>query len=385
MTTHRHVLIPDTSVLHSEDKTLLISSEFEEFWGRERQFADLQLVVPEVVRGELLQQATRAALKTLKRAVNGMSRLSGIAGVEYKIQTDEATVRGDIEARFDKWLASVGGSIAATPVQDINWAAIVNAAVWRLPPFSPDDESPAEKGFRDAMILEAAVAYCSKHSGSVDVAFVAADELLLETADERFASLKSCSTHDSLDAFASYLRLFREDRLTTLELQVQRHASALFYDGEAKGGLYFDWYLDRRIRDDYPKEFEPPRPEPDDLMDILIGKSSYRSWTSAASEEVHVGSARYQGTDEEGRYLWTNSVAFRQPFIFIGTGPGSRQYCKEGYRLRIVKFDVNWSSLVSLSGEVSDARRGPIELIGSSFDPLDGLLFWREWGEDQEN
>lgn len=383
MTTRTRVLIPDTSVLHNADKTRLVSSELEEFLTSEREFAEIQLVLPEVVRGELVQQATRAAWTTLERAEQGMARVSEIAGAKYAIKTDKATVRSDIEARFDSWLSGLAGAVEATPAKDIDWDAVIQAAIWRRPPFGADDNSSAEKGFRDAMILETAVAYCARHNGSQDIAFVAADGLLLSTARDRLAGLESCTTHDSLDAFASYLRLIRDGRPKTRESQIPKLASALFYDGEAKTGLFFDWYLDRRIRDENPKEFEPPTVEAESLMDVLIGKSSPRSWTDAASEEVHIGSSRYQGTDEEGRYQWKNAVTFRQPFIFIGSGAASREYCKEDYRLRLIKFDVNWTSEVSEGGEPSDAKPGPIELVGSSFEPLDGLLYWTEWGEDR--
>src|SRR5262249_13559025 len=54
-----HVLIADTSILWHKDKGPAVNPDFDTFWAAHKQLVKLELVLPEVVRGELLfQQVT---------------------------------------------------------------------------------------------------------------------------------------------------------------------------------------------------------------------------------------------------------------------------------------------------------------------------------------
>ena len=71
-----------------------------------------------------------------------------------------------------------------TPIPNIDWAAIVESAVWRRPPFTFDaKDKNNEKGFRDAVILETLAHLCQSTPTDKTVIFVCNDDLLRTTAD----------------------------------------------------------------------------------------------------------------------------------------------------------------------------------------------------------
>jgi hypothetical protein len=74
--------------------------------------------------------------------------------------------------------------------KDIDWPALIDNAVWRLPPFSPFGTEPkqtTEKGFKDALILETLLAF-QKDAQDREIVFVCADALLSDSAISRLGS-----------------------------------------------------------------------------------------------------------------------------------------------------------------------------------------------------
>ena len=51
-----HVVIVDTNIVWHKDKTPPVNPEFDAFWTEQQRLVDLELKIPDVVRGELLFQ-----------------------------------------------------------------------------------------------------------------------------------------------------------------------------------------------------------------------------------------------------------------------------------------------------------------------------------------
>lgn len=186
-----HVIIPDTSILWCEDKKPAVSPDFESFWDNHQKLVPLELVIPEIVRGELLFQQVTSALKQYEKVTSTLGELSAIAQCKHEFSITAEEIKAQVCHKFDRWMERKGGQGKALP-QQIGWARLAEAAVWRQPPFSFDPKNPDnEKGFRDALILETICDFVSEETRDVGIAFVCSDKLLLDTAKSRYQPVQS--------------------------------------------------------------------------------------------------------------------------------------------------------------------------------------------------
>jgi hypothetical protein len=56
-----HIVIPDTNVLWNKDKSVAVNPEFDEFWEEFSSKSNLELIIPDVVKGELLFQQSSSS------------------------------------------------------------------------------------------------------------------------------------------------------------------------------------------------------------------------------------------------------------------------------------------------------------------------------------
>ena len=99
-----HVVICDTSILWHEDKSLTVSADFETFWSVQSSQFDLSLVIPDVVKGELLYQHCTSCRKLLKSTEENLQKISAITVAQHSIRLTSEKIRGQIEEKFDKWV-----------------------------------------------------------------------------------------------------------------------------------------------------------------------------------------------------------------------------------------------------------------------------------------
>lgn len=145
------VVAVDTNVLYSRDESQNVSAQFDKAWDKNSGITSLQLVIPEIVREEILFQQTSLALSSFEKAKNEAGTLSKITGVAYPIDWREDVVRGDVKKKFDLWSAGKPAIIAPLIHAEVNYPEITRKALWREPPFTKDPKAK-EKGLRDALV-----------------------------------------------------------------------------------------------------------------------------------------------------------------------------------------------------------------------------------------
>ena len=146
-----HIVFADTNILWNQSKDVPVNPEVDRFLDMHVGDFRLELVIPEVVYGELLFQHTTSALKAMEKASSALTELSSICAYSHKHRVTDAKVKRQVETKINKWIRDKGARIQPTPIQTINWTDLIQAAVWRLPPFTFDTKnSQNEKGFRDS-------------------------------------------------------------------------------------------------------------------------------------------------------------------------------------------------------------------------------------------
>ena len=126
------VILPDTNILWHEDKSNVVHPDFPQFLRAINDVAEPCIVIPEVVRGELIFQQATSARKSFKEAQSCLGKVAAICGVAMPAITDDAKIMSGVESRFDDWAKTINAVIEPTPIANINWTNLINDAVWRL-------------------------------------------------------------------------------------------------------------------------------------------------------------------------------------------------------------------------------------------------------------
>lgn len=152
----KFIIIPDTSILWCTDKSHAVNPEFDEFWDKHSGIIQLELLIPEVVKGELLFQQTESAIKSYDKACELLEKVGLITKRKLKINTQRNELKERVETKFNNWVKKKKAKVQRTPLlSKEKWEALIDNSIWRKPPFEEDTKiSDNEKGFRDALIIE---------------------------------------------------------------------------------------------------------------------------------------------------------------------------------------------------------------------------------------
>jgi len=120
-----HIVFVDTSTLFFENKGPPVDPTFNEFWTDYCVEFDLELRVPEVVRGELLYQHSTKALDSLEKANEHIAKVGHVTNKSYSHRVDNSRVKKEIESKLDDWLKSVSAEVIITPTNTIQWNNII--------------------------------------------------------------------------------------------------------------------------------------------------------------------------------------------------------------------------------------------------------------------
>jgi len=354
-----HLVVVDSSVLWHSDKSHVVSPEFEPLWLELGEIADLTLGIPAVVRGELLYQHTTSALRTLARMQDELGKLSATTGAKQRSLATEQVVRDQVQARLDTWIARLNYRVLPTPIQSIDWAAIVDGAVWRTPPFTQDKSADVEKGFRDAMILETVVSTLGL-TAVPRIAFICGDKLLARATSERSGAEPRFSVHDSMTAFGSSLRLAQETLTDQFVKSIVAHATTFFFERGASGTLYYAASVKDRIEKEFSQSLEVNELGAG-LLHSIAPERTHSAWRPIGQRRVRIGTAQFLRIDDSERFHWRSPITLVRAFERQRPeNTFARAFGHYEQNLLTVRVDVNWSADVSAAGKFSNGSVGAI-------------------------
>lgn len=359
-----HILVVDTNALWYNDKSFVVAPEFQAFWNTFAEEFELKLMIPEVVRGELLYQQSSSALTSLERANKQFETLSNIADASYKHRITTQRVYRDIEKRFERWLANTRVDIQPTPLKSIDWQRLINDAIWRKPPFI--GEKDREKGFRDALILETVCSLSTKEQNT-DIAFISRDRLLRETASSRLDNLDNFSVYESVDEFSSYLKLTKEKLTSEFVRAIQKRARNKFYNAKHHTGLAVTQKIVDSIRNEFAEKFV----HPSDSMTLvtLYATGKTKDWESCSKEAIWVEGARFDYLEGDDEFNWISPISFVELFKRSSEARGLLALTPAvEEKLRILEFNVHWKANVKADGRFHKLKIVKIEFDKQSFE-----------------
>jgi hypothetical protein len=356
----QHLVIVDTNILWDKDKKLPVSPAFDAFWGKNSPLLPMTLHVPHVVMGELHFQQTTSALKSLGAITEAFQELTGITHSSYGHKCNEATIRNQVRAKLDRWLKGLGGAELATPVAHIDWAAVVEGAVWRKPPFTFDPKDQKnEKGFRDAVILETVAHACTSVKVDDLVIFVCNDYLLRTTAESRLKASKKFLAFESLADFESYIQLTQQKFTNEFVKSIQSHARIKFFLKGDSTCIYSKNDIGKRILTDFAAEldFKDQTKNPLNFLAQAIGTTAPTA--KLAKQMVLIGSTQFAKLEGEREFHWISRVDIARLFEIEKSAGLLEIAMPTVRRVQVVGFDVNWKANVKADGRFHD-----IEVVG---------------------
>lgn len=356
----QHIVVVDTNILWDKDKKLPVCIAFDEFWKKNSPLIPMTLNVPAVVFGELHFQQTTSALKALSSINDSFSELAGITSASYTHKCNEAAIKGQIQAKLEKWLKGHSGQLITTPVTTIDWSAVVESAVWRTPPFTFDPkDSKNEKGFRDAVILETLAHTCLSGGTSKTVIFVCNDYLLRTTAESRLKASKRFLAFESLADFEAYINLTQQQFTNDFVKAIQSHARAKFYAKGDENCIYLKHDLSKKIQDDYSSDLAYQGQSVGPLT--LLMQGNLPAPAQMARQLFWIRSTQFSKLEGAREFHWVTRIDVAQlyeiesPQGLIGAAmPPIR-------RIQVVGFDVNWKSNVKTDGRFHGIQLAGIE------------------------
>ena len=365
-----HVLIPDTSILWHEDKQYVVDPQFEEFYAEYSHEYALELIIPEVVRGELLFQQTMSALKGVKRINDAVMDVSKVTGKKYSHRIGETRIKKEVDKRISIWAASYSARFLDTPIGAILWNDIIHKSIWRLPPFSPDTKDhDNEKGFRDAMILETIKYYCSQETRLLPIAFICKDQLLRESAKKALGSDKRFMAYEKHEDFKTYLDLTRKELEDVFIRAIVQRASEKFFTQGDDQCLYLRDNIQSALQDRFKKYFDNPEGS-EARTPLYMSHIGLRRWEPQNGGTFWIGNAQYVDTDDTGQYIWQSYVRFVRQFARTETLTLLSDKEITHRRLQILPFLITWKARVTTDGRFKEYSLLKTEMKDHVFRPI---------------
>ena len=300
-----HAIIVDTNALWHENKSFPVNPEFDKFWEQYKDLFPMELIIPSIVYGELLFQQSTSATKALEDANKAFEKISSIASTAYRHRVTIPSIRKNVKKKVDKWIADKHAVVRHVPHTVIDWHSLIEKAVWREPPFTYDPKDKInEKGFRDALILETLVDYSRNETRDITIIFLCSDNLLQNTAQKALKDDKRCMFHQSLDDFASYIKLTQEQLTNHFIKLLLRKAKEKFFKQNDENSLYFKARLSEKFNADYKEYFDNPENAGTSATGLMGALLPAGKWTPNRRGMYWISNAKFVRLDGKNTYYW---------------------------------------------------------------------------------
>lgn len=362
-----HIVYVDTSTLWHEDKRFSIDPNVNEFFEKYESDFSISLMIPEVVKGELISQQSHNAIKILNKANESINSVSHITGKRYSHRVTDKRIKNEVSERINKWMASRKATVLSTPIDSIDWIAVIEDSLWRNAPFSHDKE---EKGFRDYMILETIVKHASNYDKDHQLVFLCKDKLLRETAESRMRSDERFITYEYTNDLKSYLDLTKQELEDKFIKSILKRANTKFWEPGNLNSLYHKESISSKVRDKYSRYFESPsesEKRPVEKIAGLLSKYVNNNWESRNSGTFWIYSPQFGSVENENIFHWKSPIYFVQAFSNNMNVDLPTHMENINERILVLKFVVNWKSKVTADGRFRECILGDISLEENDF------------------
>lgn len=369
----KFLIVPDTNILWYEDKSYAVNPLFEQFINDNKSLASLELIIPDMVKQELLFQQTTSALKALEKINENVSLISQITRSQHKLSITRDQIKKQIESKFDSWISLNKASVAKTPYEIIDLNKVCYKAVWHLPPFTFDPKNnDNEKGFRDAIILETVIDLSNKKKSDCVLVFLCNDVLLKKTALEIIKKDKTFLCYETLPDFGSYLRLTKEKLTNEFIEAISARAERKFYTLNDPKCLFNRTNIGLTIAKDYESDINNPSEEKYNLLSSLTQKNDGSIWKPSNIGNWWLPKPEFEKIEGTHEYHWKSILTMTRNFRKVSSKNISEKkrlldLLDVNNKTLFLHFNILWKSIVKNDGRFYNIELEKIELSNKEF------------------
>lgn len=355
-----YILVADSNPMRpSKDKPeFIVATGFTKALKELFEHGDVQLFVPSIVKGELVAQRLRTAIRLRNELLGKIETIKAITGFDRwgDFQCNDDELRARIKQKFDQWVDENGVTTIEARPDLIDWAALIKGAVYRLPPFEPAEDDTekesSEKGFKDALILETLV-QIENDNASHSVVLITKDKLLREAALGR---MKSRLVFDSISSFKAHLIQLRDQNSESFALSVAQAARDA-WDTSKQPNLFDQLKVAEHVQNEFAATLANP---PVRMPDGMLSRSHFAQQANVriplGGEATIVSPPEYLG-ERAGRWEWKTDVELSQLFQKRSFHPDSGLSPHLlGEDIRKAKFTIFWDSAKGSRPEIADPK-----------------------------
>ncbi len=370
-----HLIVVDTSILWCNDKEHPVSPEFNDFWSSNRDLIPMYLILPEVVLGELHFQQTTSAGKIIKKVDQELDRLTAICCKNYTNKHSKDKAKHQIYSKLDRWLKSVGGLIAPTPVSSINWNELIEKSIWRIKPFSFDpDNTDNEKGFRDALIMETFLKISNDNlNDNKNIIFICKDYLLKEAVEDKTKTNTNVLVFETLQDFGAYIQLTQEEITNKFVKSIQTRAQKKFFSQNKKDScIFYKQNITQQVEERFPEkltfdETVPSASASSGMLSLASLVTQHNTWINTKTT-WWINATRFTSLEGEREYHWATDLTVAQKYTKNLPSPPTllTSVIESTTKIKLIKFNVKWKANVRSNGKFYDIDVSPVQYIESS-------------------
>ena len=422
-------IVPDTNILRSADNRALLSREFVEA-TKSQVGVTKRVFIAEITAKEIIYQRTlffQEFRKGLEQSVTTLTSAQKTipisVGWSRPINKLIGQLRNRIKARNFQWMPAVE-TVAArvrkefrakkyrvlkTPTKKIDWKRLIDDAVWRRPPFEGTPQSKAEKGFRDALFVETALAAVRKEPEAF-WCILSNDGKVVERLNAektKGGELEEPGIFQNVEDFQGYVRMLQQKFEVVAAKMLPGIASRAFYDPQENAGLWIKENIETKLTQEFssrlnaePTFYEPPtsfypytpdvsgaaaylnaighlssesiisNPPYPGLMTHFVQPQLYetslfmRHWHKSGDDKYILEGSRFVKSAAVDRATWATRVRIYTLFTRAIT-THSYVLNQPEATIREIAVDVTWSSEVHLL-EISNSSYEKMEFVETS-------------------
>lgn len=240
----------DTSVIFTGSASDLFRKEVVDLFENHSAVSDIDVVwyIPEIVLKERIFQMNKKGNELLP-SIQKLEKLLG-----HNLGINHEIVKLRIDESIKKQIEKYNVKIAKTDTTKVDWDNLINNAAFRKPPF---EDSEKEKGFRDALILEALKQIITNSPTTKSICriiFFSNDGLLHNAAKALEETIKNLNVFSNIEELISLINILTSQITEELIDSIRDEAGKIFFVKNDMSTLYFTEGIRKKISEDFAKE-----------------------------------------------------------------------------------------------------------------------------------
>jgi len=240
----------DTNIIYNHSSSEVLSKEMAELIEKHSKPSDIEISwhIPETVLNERRFQMRKRALELFP----SLEKLEKLLGHNLAITPE--IIESRIEDAINRNISAYNLKVQKILPEKVNWENLIHSACFRLPPF---EDNKTEKGFRDALILEALIQIIAESPVSVSscrIILLTNDKLLSVATKLKTSDKKNVSIIQSVEELDSLINILDSNIKEELINSISEQVSNMFFIPQNSETIYYKEDLREKIKNLFSKE-----------------------------------------------------------------------------------------------------------------------------------